>query len=414
MERSLANAQVSMGPERSSFPLFPPMVQGIESVDRAYQYPLEISYEYSCVDRAFIFGNTGSGMFRWRSLLPPIVDELAMAEGATPLLEIPSHVTQADARVFLKDESRNPTFSHKDRLNLCVLSAAKISGARGIVAASTGNHGISTAAYAAKAGLACIVLVPERFSRNYFAALSAYGAYAVPVRADSKFRILGRFVSDLGFHPTSNSTEFHTGHPFGPEGYKTIAYEIFDQLKRVPAAVVIPTGYAELLFGIVKGFQELVELGIASELPRAFSVEPAGLAPLARALETGQPMAVVRPAESRLTSIACTVSGYRGVWAISKSKGAALRITDQQALMAQAKYARMGFWQELSSSAALAALEIIAPKFRNKDVVVIGTSSGVKDPINYQVVDRVCSTFDESISYVRDEYSYDPGSTDKR
>lgn len=79
------------------------------------------------------------------------------------------------------------------------------------------------------------------------------------MRADAKFRILSQFVTEVGFHPTSNSTEFHTGHPFGPEGYKTIAYELFNQLKRMPAALVVPTGYAELLFGLVKGFQELIE-----------------------------------------------------------------------------------------------------------------------------------------------------------
>ncbi|MGY4473629.1 threonine synthase [Bradyrhizobium sp. USDA 3364] len=409
LEKSLANAQISMGPDRSSFPLFPPRLQGVESIDRSYQYPLEIGFEYFRLDRDSFFEGSDRRMLRWRSLLPPLLDQLSMGEGGTPLIELPCHTGQRKVSVFLKDESRNPTFSHKDRLNLCVVSAAKISGSRGIVAASTGNHGISTAAYAARAGLACVILVPERFSKSYFAALNAYGAYAIPVRADRKFGILRDFVTELGFHPTSNSTPFHTGHAFGPEGYKTIAYEVFVQLRRVPAAVVVPTGYAELLFGIVKGFQELVELGLAGDLPQAFSVEPAGLAPLATALENGLPMATVNPADSRLTSIACSVSSYRGVWAISKSKGTALRITDQEALIAQAKYARRGLWQELSSSAALAAVEFISPKFRNKDVVVIGTSTGMKDPIDWQTVGRACATFEDAICYLKDEYSYDPG-----
>lgn len=406
VEKTLAVAQVSMGPDKTSFPLFPAKLRGVESIDGSYQYPLEIGFEYFRLDRSFLSTQTGRGMLRWRGLLPPILDELSLGEGGTPLIEVPIQASQA--KVFLKDESRNPTFSHKDRLNLCVVSAAKIAGARGIVAASTGNHGISTAAYAARAGLPCIILVPERFSKSYFAALSAYGAHPVPVKADCKFEILGKFVTELGFHPTSNSTRYHTGHPFGPEGYKTIAYELFDQLGRAPAAVVVPTGYAELLFGIVKGFQELVELGLAGDLPQAFSAEPAELAPLATAVENELPMAAVSFADSRLTSIACTVSSYRGVWAISKSKGAALRVTDQEALKAQAKYARMGLWQELSSAAALAAVDFISPKFRNMDVVVIGTSSGMKDPIDWQTVERVCSTVDEAVSYLKDVHSYDP------
>ncbi|QOZ38374.1 pyridoxal-phosphate dependent enzyme [Bradyrhizobium sp. CCBAU 53421] len=407
VEKSLATAQLSLGPDKGSFALFPPKLRGVESLDGSYQYPLEIGFEYFRLDRYVLSTQRGQGMLRWRSLLPPILDELSLGEGGTPLIELPGQSGQA--KVFLKDESRNPTFSHKDRLNLCVVSAAKMSGARGIVAASTGNHGISTAAYAAKAGLPCIILVPERFSKSYFAALNAYGAHAVPVKAERKFEILGKFVAELGFHPTSNSTRYHTGHPFGPEGYKTIAYELFDQLGRAPAAVVVPTGYAELLFGIVKGFQELIELGLTGDLPQAFSAEPAGLAPLATALDNRLPMAAVSAADSRLTSIACTVSSYRGVWAISKSKGAALRVTDQEALKAQAKYARMGLWQELSSSAALAAVDFISPNFQNKDVVVIGTSSGVKDPIDWHTVQRVCSTVDEAVSYLKDVYAYNPG-----
>src|SRR5260370_77076 len=84
--------------------------------------------------------------------------------------------------------------------------------------------------------------------------------------------------------PASNLTRFHTCHPFGPEGYKTLAYEIFAQLGgQVPATVVIPTGYGELLFGVTKGFRELRRFGLASKMPRMLSAEPAVRAPLAYA-----------------------------------------------------------------------------------------------------------------------------------
>jgi threonine synthase len=397
-----------MGPERRSFPLFPPIVSGFEDATRSYQYPLELDYAYDLVELDRFANGGHNGLPSWQELLPPIVPEISMSEGGTPLLDVSSLAMEGGARIYLKDESRNPTFSHKDRLNLCVISAAKLSGAPGVIAASTGNHGISTAAYAARAGLPCIVLVPEKFSKNYAAALSAFGALAVPVRPSNRFKILSQFVSELGFHPTSNLTRYHTGHPFGPEGYKTLSYEIWLQLKRTPAAIIVPTGYAELLFGIVKGFDELVRLGLASELPRVFSVEPASLAPLATAVGQGQPMAAVGPAETRLTSIACTVSSYRGVWAIEKSKGEALTVSDDQSVRAQARFARAGLWQELSSSAALAAIEQIAPSFAGRDIVVIGTSSGMKDPLGDQATNRVCETFDHAIAYLKDEHSFIP------
>ena len=159
-----------------------------------------------------------------------------------------------DGPIWLKDESRNPTWSHKDRLNYCIVSTAVANGARGIAVASTGNHGAAAAAYAHRAGLRCVVISTPEAQRAFEHFQSALGSEFLLVPREERWPTLNRIVDETGFMPASNLTRFHTGNAFGPEGYKTIAYEIFSQLGgRVPGTVVLPTGYGELLFGVSKG-----------------------------------------------------------------------------------------------------------------------------------------------------------------
>lgn len=195
----------------------------------------------------------------------------------------------------------------------------------GIVVSSSGNHGASAAAYAARADLPCVVLVTDDAPVEIQSFVLAYGAAAVRVPAEERWPLMRRMV-ESGFHPVSNLTPTHTGHPFGPEGYKTIFYEIFSQLgHRIPSAVFVPTGYAELLFRVWKGFKELRELGLTEKVSRMVSCEPAARAPLARALATGEPVARTEARSTAARSIAVTVSGYRGVVSIKGSSNSTCR-----------------------------------------------------------------------------------------
>lgn len=409
MTMSRAQAQVSLGPDGVRFPLYPVRMRGVRSEDGRYQYPLEIVYDYTGIDSsAFVSEGTSPAFSRWAQFLPPLDASLSMAEGDTPLIDVSAIAGHGAVRVYVKDESRNPTGSHKDRLNFCTVSAARITGANGVIAASTGNHGVSTAAYAARAGLKCVIFVPEKVSTGYYAAVRAYGAYPVPVAADKRWEVMGRFVDEFGFAPTSNLTTFHTGHPFGPEGYKTIAYEILSDLGRAPTAIIFPTGYAELLYGVVKGFQELLDFKLIPSLPRAYSVEPAVMAPLASSIESGMPMCSVAPATTRQSSIAVTVNGYRGVLGLTRSGGRALKVTDAAALAAQESYSRVGLWYELSSASALAATSTVAADLGEGEVVVIATSCGSKDPTGYQSTGEVCTSLDDVLDYLHRDYGYKP------
>ncbi|MFC4060067.1 pyridoxal-phosphate dependent enzyme [Planomonospora corallina] len=292
-------------------------------------YPVEVDYAHDEVPDGLFAGEPArsAGLDRWTPLLPPL-DAPTLGEGGTPLIEIGDGA-------YLKDESRNPTWSHKDRLNRCTVSAAVRMDAPGVVVASSGNHGASAAAFAARAGLRCIVLTSPDAPPAVRSFVDSYGAVVLPLPQESRWPLMRQITDRLGYHPVSNLTVTHTGHAFGPEGYKTIAYEIFTEIG-VPAAVFTPTGYGELLFGVWKGFAELRRLGLA-----------------------------------------CSVGGHRGLVAIPESGGEALPVSDEEMAAAQAELSRQGVWAELSAAAGLAGLRRHGAV--DGPVVCVSTSSGFKD-----------------------------------
>ncbi len=388
---SLATAQVSMGPGAPAFPLWPPLTEGCPATsDSAMQWPLGLGYDLTRVDRALFDQPAAPGLARWQPLLPPIAPGLSMAEGGTPLLAVPA-LTEwlglPGGALWLKDESRNPTQSHKDRLNLCTVSAALAIGAPGICVASSGNHGLAAAAFAARAGLRCVVVTGAGGQPAFLPWWRALGAEVLTVAPEDRWPLLRRIVAETGFHPVSNLTRFHTGHPFGPEGYKTIAYELFLQLGRAaPAMVVVPTGYGEMLYGIHKGFAELRALGLIRRLPRMVSAEPAARGPLARAVAGNRPAVEVAAVPSGAFGIMCTVNSWRGVAALRDSAGMALTAGEDAMAEARARLAACGFWQELSGAAGLAALRDALAEGRlsppeDGPVVVLLTSAGLKDVV---------------------------------
>ncbi|NUR92222.1 MAG: pyridoxal-phosphate dependent enzyme, partial [Nonomuraea sp.] len=165
---SVAVAQCSLGDPSLTFPLSPPLTRGCPATSTAeLAYPLEVDYAYERLDTALFDQPPGPDLARWQPLLPTL-HAPTLGEGGTPLVEFEG--------VYVKDESRNPTWSHKDRLNRVAVSAAVGEGAPGVVVASSGNHGASAAAYAARAGLPAIVLASAEAPPAVQAYLRAYGA----------------------------------------------------------------------------------------------------------------------------------------------------------------------------------------------------------------------------------------------
>lgn len=381
MAISTATGQRCLWCERT-YPLYPPLVAGCPACETdEFKSPLEVIYDYPD-GTEWLPCSPSSGLCGYMPVMPPLAEWLSLGEGGTPLIGQPSGGWDPGVDFYIKDESRNPTWSHKDRLNFVVMSAALALGAPGVVVASSGNHGASAAAYSARAGLDCIVLCTPR-PPAVASFLQAYGRLVLAVPDIATRSTLMRFlVDELGFHPASNLTIPPTNHPFGSEGYKSIAYELYLQLdRRAPSAVFVPVGYAELLFGIFKGFDELRRYGLIKTVPRMIGCEPATGAPLKRALEEGKPIVSVETAPSDAYSIHVSMNSYRGVVAIRGSGGAVLAISDEEMRMAQAALSRIGLWSELSAAIAFAGV-MHATDLGLADhgpVVCVNTSSGFKD-----------------------------------
>ncbi len=386
---SLAKAQRSLRDPASRLPLFPPLVEGCPATSTAEtQYPLAIDYDYEALPDGFFQRDPYPGVRRWGELLPPLAPGLSMGEGGTPLVALSwpaewgKDAPNYAGEIYIKDESRNPTGSHKDRLNLCAVSAAALSGAPGVTVASSGNHGAAAAAYAARAGLPCVLFITEGTEPHLIRMVTAYGAAVVPLPRPLRRVLMRELVQRAGYHPVSSITATHTGHPFGPEGYKTLAYELYRQLgDRVPAAVFVPTAYAELLYGVWLGFKELHRYGPARSRPQMIACEPAAGAPLRAALAAGRSVVQVDESPTAAYSIVVGSNSYRGVLAVQESEGEAVAVTDREMLAAQAALGRQGLWPELSGAAGLAGLrQMVAGGVRpDGPVVCLMTSSGFKD-----------------------------------
>lgn len=415
---SLASGQVVIDEASSEFPLFPPRMEGFRrESDPQTPLPLEVGFDYASVDLDLFqqSGRMGSrGLDAWSQLMPPLAAETNLGEGNTPLIRVDSlrKWLGFGPDVYIKDEGRNPTWSHKDRLNRCLVSAAKISGAPGIVVASSGNHGASAGAYAAAAGLPCIILGSASAPLAMRRLISAYGASALLVPSDRRWSLLWQLYQETGFHAVSNLTpEAHTGHAFASEGYKSISFEIFRDLGAVPAAVFVPTGYGELIYGIWKGFFELQLLGLTASVPRLYSCEPSALGPHYRAIQAGGVLRAIQgPNEStRALSIGTTVGGVRCLKALRESDGDALAVSDAEMLAAQRQLATNGLWVELAAAAGVAGLKQLCGSALAPDgpVVCISTSPGLKDiglDIHDEEIPEIDGSLKEAKKHLRDRY----------
>jgi threonine synthase len=371
---SLATGHQVLGELGASLPLWPPLSH--PAAAGGAPLPVEVAYAYEWVDRQLFAQPPLPGLERWAPLLPPLAPGLSMAEGGTALVPAQQLAAWAglDGELFIKDESRNPTWSHKDRFNLCSISVAVATGAAGVVLASSGNHGASAAAYAARAGLPCIVLIGPDTPPAVQSFGQAYGAAMLAVPPAGSEMLIRQIVERLGYH--------HAHHAWGCEGYKTLAYEVFGQLGgQVPAAVFIPTSNAQLLYGVWKGFRELHELGVAATTPMMVACEPATRASHVQALEAQQDQAEIEEGPTIAYAIGSRVSSRLGMLALRQSSGVAVALLDGATQAAQVALARQGLWQEASGAISLAGLRqlVAAGRRFQGPVVCVTCSSGFKD-----------------------------------
>lgn len=327
-------------------------------------------------------------MWRYVELLP--VDpgrRVALGEGGTPLTELPRLAGRYGlARLYAKDETRNPTWSFKDRLAAVAVSQAVEAGAPVVLDSSTGNQGAATAAHAAKAGLPAVVFTFGRVPWTMKVFMAAYGAMVLQIDDDAaRRRTLEACVRELHWYPVCNFSDPPIGgNLYGLEGYKTIAFEICEQLGwRPPDVIVFPTDYGDALARASKGLQELRRLGLIDRLPRLAAAERFG--PLSRALAAGLDRVPPVPTGPTVAiSIDTDVSTVQALDAIRATHGTATAVPEEAIIAAQLEAARAeGLFPEPSSACALAGARLLREQGwigPDDTVVAFITSMGLKDP----------------------------------
>ena len=339
-----------------------------------------------------------SGVWRYRELLPfnEPVPFVTLFEGNTPLYHGPRSAQYCgldDLR--LKHQGCNPTGSFKDTGMTAAVTQAVVLGARTVVCASTGNTAASLAAYAGRAGLQAAVLLPKgQITAGKLAQSLDYGALVCEI--DGNFDDCMRLIQELGDDPSiyvANSI-----NPFRIEGQKTVAFEMMEQcLWQVPDHVVVPGGNMGNSTALGKGFQELLDLGLISRVPKLSVIQAEGSAPVARLFASLDPrewadgerlpdtMAPVEKPRTLATAIkiGAPVSWKKGLRAVLRSGGKVIAVSEQEIADAKAMIGRDGIGCEPASAATVAGMKkLVAAGHIRRDDSVIGVLTGhmLKDP----------------------------------
>ena len=325
----------------------------------------------------------------WR-LLPVFNpgEAVTLGEGATPLV---ASRLFADLTLFWKDESRNPTGSHKDRALALAVTEARRTGARVSVVVSAGSTGLSNAAYAAHAGLRSVSLMSEGAPDSRVYPLFVYGSHLIEVSAGID-DIIAAARALAGHHGISVASTTRASNPFQTEGPKTIAYEVVEQLGRAPDWVVIPVGGGGTIAGVWRGFLDLQQRGAITSLPRLAGVVPETYNALAVAHARGittaasfadLPMRDDIPTVLSKLSHAHPPDGVEALAAIRASDGTVVAVSDAAAIDGAMQIARRdGLYFEPSSGVVLPALQRLRTDGvirAGSTVVAIGCGSGYRE-----------------------------------
>src|SRR5271165_144127 len=305
---------------------------------------------------------------RYRDRLP--FDEgdriVTLQEGSTPVLRAPVLSERLGVSVRLKLEGANPTGSFKDRGMTCAVSAAVREGAQAVICASTGNTAASAAAYAARAGITCAVIVPEgKIARGKMAQTLAHGARVISLAGNfDQALVLVRELTDT--HPI---VLVNSVNEYRIEGQKTAAFELHEALDGRLDLLCIPVGNAGNITSYWRGFSEL---GVA---PRLFGFQAEGAAPLV----LGHPVEHPETVASAIR-IGNPVRWEDAMAATTDSRGAIRAVSDREILDAyRLLAAREGIFCEPASAASVAGLLKYGPDGA-EEVVCVLTGRGLKDP----------------------------------
>jgi threonine synthase len=314
---------------------------------------------------------------QYRDRLPvseatPVV---TLGEGGTPLVRSESLSAETGCEVYLKFEGANPTGSFKDRGMTLAISKALEEDSKAVVCASTGNTSASAAAYAAKAGLTCAVLVPKgKIALGKMAQTLIHGARVLEI--DGNFDESLKLAQALaGPYPV---TLVNSVNPYRLQGQKTCAFEICDVLGRAPDLHCVPVGNAGNISSHWMGYREYLADGTIAEPPQLFGFQAQGAAPIVLGHPIEHPSTI-----ASAIRIGNPASWDKAVAAAGESEGAILAVTDREILGAYKRLSHEGLFAELASAASVAGmLHLFADERlpRGATVVCVLTGHGLKDP----------------------------------
>jgi threonine synthase len=331
-------------------------------------------------------------LWRYLPLLPvpdPGGEETPLhAAGYTPIFSPPllRHKTGLQ-KLWIKDESRNPTASFKDRASAVVLARARQIDAQVVVTASTGNAGAALAGMAASIGHQAVIFAPRTAPPAKIAQLLIYGARVILVDGsyDQAFDLTIEAAQEFGWYCRN------TGYnPFTAEGKKTAAFEIWEillfpgRVGRQPLSIFIPVGDGNIISGIHKGFKDIAALGWLEKMPRLFGVQADGSAAIAAAFSLGVEQIMPVAAQTIADSISVDLprDGVRAIRAARETGGAYLTVPDSEIITSIAELGRVGIFAEPAGATAYAGLlkAIKQNQIQPDDpVLVLNTGNGLKD-----------------------------------
>ncbi len=336
-------------------------------------------------------GSGGEGIWAHAEALPPVPPEarVSIGEGQTPMLMSRLAERLGLSALGLKNDAACPTGSFKDRPLAIAASIGRAIDAAGLLCASTGNAAASTAAYAARAGLPSVAIVPRDTPRGKLAAPIACGTQVIEVDGNYSDALAasGLAAQQLGWLNTTTTYVC----PYTVEGLRSVAYELCEQMDgQVPDWISIPVGSGPLLTGVLEGYEDLRQWGRVARLPRMLCVQPAGCAPIVRALAEGGAEVVAWKDPSTVASgLADPLDGYPDEGDITvastlRSGGAGVAIADEDILRWVRELAAVdGLFGEPSSAIAVAGIAAARENgtiAAGESAVACLTGFGLKDP----------------------------------
>ena len=309
----------------------------------------------------------------------PITDHtppLSLGEGDTPLVAAPALSQETGADVFLKLEGCNPTGSFKDRGMVVAVAKAVEEKARAVICASTGNTAASAAAYSARAGLTCAVVIPSgKIALGKLSQAIIHHARVLPI--EGNFDQALKLVRDLA--EQGSITLVNSVNPYRIEGQKTGAFEIIEELGDAPDILALPVGNAGNITAYWRGFSEYHQLGKASRRPKMFGFQAAGAAPIVNGAPVENPQTVA-------TAIRIgNPASWRGATTARDESGGLIEAVSDDEILAAYRFLaeREGVFCEPASAAGVAGILKLARASRlprGARIVCILTGSGLKDP----------------------------------